>query len=68
VRLVAGFDYERTLEVARWPIREGLISYVERVKELTEANFRHASLLYQVRTAFGGSKEKPPALPPLLKE
>jgi hypothetical protein len=64
---VAGFDYGRALQVARWPLREMLIAYVARIREQTEESYRHAQLLYQVRNSFGG-KEQPPPVPPLLRE
>jgi hypothetical protein len=38
------------------------------MKEHALEDFRHASLLFQVRTAFGGSKEKPPLPPSILRE
>lgn len=51
-----------------WPLRELLINYLELVKEQLREGYRHSQLLYQIRVAFGGVKEQPPAVPALLRE
>jgi hypothetical protein len=50
-----------------WPLRELLIAYIARVREQTLEAYRHTQLLFQVRMMMGGD-EKPPPVPPLLRE
>jgi hypothetical protein len=69
VREVAGYDYRRCLVVARWPIEEMLIAYLEVQKNMARENHWHAQLLYSVRHVMGNKeKEPPPAMPSILRE
>jgi hypothetical protein len=45
-----------------------LIAYVNIKREQARETHRHAQLLYQVRHAFGGGKEKPPKPDDLIKD
>jgi hypothetical protein len=69
VREIAGYDYRRALVVARWPIEEMLIAYLEVQKKMARENYWQASLLFQVRHVMGNPNREPaPAMPSILRE
>jgi hypothetical protein len=55
VRTLAGFDVDRYATVARWPIREGLISYLERRRGEAAREYELLAMMHHVRPF----KEKP---------
>ena len=68
MRTAAGWDYDRARIVQHWPLREVLISYIASSIETTAEGFRHIQLLWQISTAWGGSKNNPrPQIPKLLR-
>lgn len=53
---------ERFESVLRWPVREGLLAYIEVLKEDAATDFRFQVLAYRIA---GGKK---PTLPKILEE
>lgn len=69
MREVARNDYDRALQVLRWPVRELLIAYLEAFKDQLREDLRHRQLMFQIRVAWGGGRDlQPPQIPPLLRE
>lgn len=72
MREIAGHDYDMARRVARWPVREGLLAYLEQMKAQLRVGLRHNQLLYQIRVQFLDSKQvakiKVPEIPALLRE
>ena len=68
IRELAGYDNDRARAILRWPIREGLIAYRERVRELALEDWRHAMLVWAIRTQWvaKGKRPRPPAKPAIL--
>jgi hypothetical protein len=67
--MVARFDFAKSEEVARWPIRELLISYLACLRERLYVKYLHDDLVWAT-TALQIAKRdrpKPPGLPELLK-
>jgi len=54
--------------VVRWPVREGLLAYLERMREILLEDYRWRELSYWVRVPSLKQPGKPPKVPPLLKE
>jgi hypothetical protein len=67
VRKLSGDDYARAQEVLDWPLREALVSFLNRARQEALEQYRHARLEWTNVAAFGGAG-KPPDLPAILKE
>jgi len=69
VREVAGWDFGKAREVARWPLREVLLAFLERMKDRALEGYRHECLMWGVLEPHRAKehKQKPPAVPDILK-
>lgn len=52
----------------RWPLREVLLTYIERTREAMIVEHRHQQAMYWMRRLWSTTKENPPQVPPLLRE
>lgn len=62
IRSAAGYDASRYSEVLKWPVREGLLCYVEKLKEEAAETYKLDVLLYAM-----GAQSKKPDLPTILQ-
>lgn len=62
IRSAAGYDAGRYKDVLKWPVREGLLCYVEKLKEEAADTYRMDVLLYSM-----GARSKKPDLPTILQ-
>jgi hypothetical protein len=53
--------------VARWPLREALLAYVERIKASARAQYDQAMLIWAA-LAPHAKNSRQPDLPPILKD
>lgn len=53
------------MEVARWPIREALLAYLDKVRAETLDQYRHEVLIFSM-VAPWSKNAKPPKLPEIL--
>ena len=60
-------DPLRMPAIARWPLREVFISYLQIVKELVREQYNISLQVWASKTAFGG-KVKPPEMPKILRD
>lgn len=67
LRDLAGHDYARYAEVARWPVREAACAFIERMKEQAGRAFRHEQLIWALLAPHAEKKTEAPKLPDLLK-
>lgn len=55
IRELAGYDPARVPAVLRYPLRDGLVAFSERMRIEALAAYRHETLLF----VLGGTKEQP---------
>jgi len=55
------------VDVARWPVREGLIEHIRRARTAAEDSYRHAALLFAIQTPNLRKGTPPPKLPDILQ-
>ncbi len=67
VRGLAGFDHARAQAILRWPLREALIAYREKMRELALEDWRHRTLVWAAQSAFARRRPPAPAVPPILR-
>lgn len=67
VRELADWDPERAQVVLRWPLREALLAYVERLKAHAQAQYEHAMLLWASIAPYAKGARQPD-LPAILKD
>jgi hypothetical protein len=67
VRELAGHDPARMVAVVRWPVREALLAYVDRMKQAELEQFRWNTLTWWVSADKVKKPGKPPAVPPILR-
>lgn len=53
--------------VVRWPVREALLAYVERMRAILLEQYRWERLTYWVQAPNVKQPGKPPKVPPILK-
>lgn len=54
------------MEVARWPIREALLAYLDKVRDEALDQFRHEMLTFAILAPWS-KNAKPPKPPEILK-
>jgi hypothetical protein len=68
VRELAGWDPIRAQrEVVRWPLREALLAYAERLKELAQARHDVAMQVWASIAPYAKKETGPPDVPAILK-
>ena len=68
MRTAGGHDYDRCRAVLGWPLREAMLSYLERERERQTEEYRVALLVWAQRDPhMRKPKPPPPSLPELLK-
>ena len=65
VRSAGGHDYDRCRAVLGWPLREAMLSYLERERERAAVEYRSSVLVW---AALHPHTKKPKPLPPQLPE
>ena len=64
VRTVAGFDYERALVIATWPLVEVMHAYLNHARMRAHADYRQAVMVFATRR---NPKASPPKFPAILE-
>jgi len=67
VRVLADYDPSRIPALLRWPLREALLCYVERLKREATIEYRHQVLVWAMTAPHVKGKQKPPGIPAILK-
>lgn len=67
MRELAGYDHGKVREVLRWPLREGLLSYVSRLRERARQDYYVSVLSWAVQAPYASKDAKPPTMPKILK-
>lgn len=67
VRELAGGNYHEAAIVSRWPIREALMAYLERVKREAMETYRMEFLAWASMAPHSAKKIDPPEIPDILK-
>lgn len=67
VRELADHDPDEARRIVRWPVREGLLAYVARMKGAALEDYRWATLTFWVSVPSVKKPGKPPRRPPILK-
>lgn len=68
MRVAAGGDYGRCLEVLGWPLREALLTFIERERERAEAEHRVRLIVWAALRPHQKTPKPPPEPPDLLKD
>jgi hypothetical protein len=67
IRQVAGFDIDRMRTVMDWPLRDMLLSYLERMTENAWRGYELEMLVWAALAPHQKRKKDPPALPRVLR-
>ena len=67
VRELANHDPTRIAGVLRWPLREALLAYVQRLRVQALAEWRHAELCYVAVAPHSTKPGNPPKEPRVLR-
>lgn len=67
VRELAEYDYDRYQAVLRWPVREAFEAMVYRIQQKAFEAHRHEQLMWALLAPHSKKQQKPPELPPILK-
>ena len=67
VRELAGYDPERAAQVLRWPLREGLLAYVDVLKKQAREEYKIAVLAWAPQAPYMKEDSRPPSLPKILR-
>jgi hypothetical protein len=68
VRELADYQPDRIAGVLRWPLREALISYRERMLASARAAYNHELSLWAAVAPHSPKKSSPPKPPAILRE
>ena len=66
IRELSGYDPDRAEVIAGWPVREGLLCYLNKLRERARENFRTDVMVWAFQSPY--CKADPPKLPAVLKE
>lgn len=64
--MLSGHDHDRARKILRWPLREVLVAYVAREREVALAQYRHEEILYRLIAPYS-KNVTPPGLPGILR-
>jgi len=67
IRRAAGHDYARIIAVLDWPLREMLLTCLERTREQVARDYRTALLAWASLRPHQKNAQPPPSMPDLLK-
>jgi hypothetical protein len=68
VRELANYRVEAFPTVLRWPLREALIAYRNKVMDAARAAYRHELSVWAAIAPHSGKKSEPPKPPSILQE
>ena len=68
VRELAHYQPDRIERVLRWPLREALIGYRQRMLESARETYRHELALWASVAPHSSKKSQPPQPPAILRE
>ena len=64
MRELAGWQPPRYPAVARWPLREALLAFEQRLKREARDDYRHELLRFAMREPWLGKGDRKPPKPP----
>ena len=67
VRELAGYDPVRAQQVIRWPLREALIAYVDRMKQAAAREFTRQTYVWAMLAPHTKDPIDPPRPPEILR-
>ena len=65
---LSNYDVDVARRVARWPIRDGLYSYIQRAKHQAAESYWQAMVVWALQAPHCKKTPNPPDLPRILKE
>ena len=71
MRELAGWDVSQYPRIVRWPIREALLSYEQKLKREAREDYQQELLQFSAQAAWMTKQERErshPKLPPILKD
>lgn len=68
MRVAARQDYDRCLAVLAWPLREALVTYIERERERVAEDYRTHLLAWAALRPHLQNPKPPPPLPEILQD
>jgi hypothetical protein len=68
--LVAGPDFDRARDIARWPLVEVLVCYLAIERERALRIYQHRELVWNIRAPYVSEDKRGPypEVPPILKD
>lgn len=67
IRSAAGFDPARFEEVRNWPLRDLLLNYLDRQKEIARESYHTELLIWAALAPYRKRQTRAPDLPKILK-
>jgi hypothetical protein len=61
-------DYDAARRAWRWPIREVLVAFADRMREEAMRQYQHDTLIWALLAPHTSKKMNPPVVPAILKE